>query len=83
MTDHTAPTGERLLTRDEVQEYLRVGRDLFYALVKADRFPAPRHLIGKQHRWLLSELEEYVRGLPKARERWWEPERRERKRPAA
>lgn len=49
---------EKLLTRTEVQEILRVSQSKIYRLIREKRIPSIR--VGKTYRIRRSDLEEYL-----------------------
>lgn len=50
---------ENWVTIDEVTEYLKVHKDTIRIWIKKGNFPA--HKIGKQWRFRLSEIDEWVK----------------------
>lgn len=57
---------EKLLTRTEVQEILRIGQSKMYRLIRNKKLPSIR--VGKTYRIRRSDLDEYLE-TEKERER--------------
>ena len=57
---------ERLLTRTEVEQRVGLGRSALYRAMREGRFPEPLRVGPKSVRWLLSEVEQWIAGLPRS-----------------
>lgn len=55
----TCSHDERVMTRNELKEFLRIGNTTVQRLCHDKRFPA--HRIGKRYFFLESEVIEYIR----------------------
>lgn len=56
------PTGRLALSAAEVACLLGTARSQIFKLVAAGRFPKPTRLGKKNPRWLVSDLEDYLKG---------------------
>ena len=56
------PTGMRLLRLPEVEAQVGMKSSQIYRLIDLDRFPAPVPLTECAPRWLVHEIEEWLRG---------------------
>lgn len=56
------PTGRLALSAGEVACILGIARSKVFKLVGAGRFPKPTKLDRRNPRWLVSDLEEYLKG---------------------
>ena len=56
---------DRLLKRVEVQELVALRQTALYKAVSDGRLPAPVVLGPRCIRWRASEIDEYLKGLPK------------------
>ena len=52
-------TKQKLYTLAEITEYLQLGRDKVLALIQNEKLPA--HKIGRQWRFYLHEVDEWVK----------------------
>ena len=59
-------TTDRLLTRAEVERVVGLKRSALYRAMREGRFPEPLRVGPKSVRWLLSEIEKWVAGLPRS-----------------
>ena len=59
-------TDDRLLTRAEVERRCGLGRSALYRAMREGRFPEPLRIGPKSVRWLLSEVEQWIAGLPRS-----------------
>ena len=57
---------DRLLTRAEVEARTGLGRSALYRAMREGRFPEPLRVGPKSVRWLLSEVEQWIAGLPRS-----------------
>ena len=55
---------ERVLRMREVVELTGLSRSTIERRIKDETFPTPRQLGPRAKGWLLSEIEEWMRGLP-------------------
>jgi predicted DNA-binding transcriptional regulator AlpA len=58
--------GDRHLTKPEVVEFVRVSYQKIWEWMIENQFPRP-FVIGERNVWLLSELHEFIRSLPRRR----------------
>ena len=56
------PTGMRLLTLAEVEAKVGLKSSQIYRLIERGQFPAPVPLTERARRWLVHEIEEWLRG---------------------
>ena len=59
-------TTDRLLTRAEVERVVGLKRSALYRAMREGRFPEPLRIGPKSVRWLLSEVEQWIAGLPRS-----------------
>ena len=59
-------TDDRLLTRSEVERRVGLGRSHLYRAMREGRFPEPLRVGPKSVRWPLSEVEQWIAGLPRS-----------------
>ena len=57
---------ERLLRRQEVEDYCQIGRSTIYRLMRLGQFPSPIRIGPRAVRWRASELQEFVSKRPRA-----------------
>ena len=57
---------DRLVTRAEVERRVGLGRSALYRAMREGRFPEPLRVGPKSVRWLLSEVEQWIAGLPRS-----------------
>ena len=57
---------DRLVTRAEVERRVGLGRSALYRAMREGRFPEPLRVGPKSVRWLLSEVEKWIAGLPRS-----------------
>ena len=57
---------DRLVTRAEVERRVGLGRSALYRAMREGRFPEPLRVGPKSVRWLLSEVEQWITGLPRS-----------------
>lgn len=56
------PTGRLALSAAEVACLLGIARSQVFKLVAAGRFPKPTRLGRKNPRWLVSDIDDYLKG---------------------
>ena len=59
-------TDERLLRLRDVKEKTGLGSSTICRRMAAGTFPAPRRLGPNTVRWLQSEIDDWIKGLPRA-----------------
>jgi prophage regulatory protein len=59
-------TDERLLRLRDVKEKTGLGSSTIYRRMAAGAFPLPRSLGPNTVRWLQSEIDDWIKGLPPA-----------------
>ena len=57
---------DRLVTRAEVERRVGLERSALYRAMREGRFPEPLRVGPKSVRWLLSEVEQWIAGLPRS-----------------
>ena len=57
---------DRLLTLRDVRDATQLSRSTIYRYVAAERFPAPIRTGPNTVRWRASELDNWLKGQPKA-----------------
>ena len=57
---------DRLVTRAEVERRVGLGRSALYRAMREGRFPEPLRVGPKSVRWLLSDIEQWIAGLPRS-----------------
>jgi predicted DNA-binding transcriptional regulator AlpA len=55
---------ERALDVDDVTDLVSLSRAMIYSLVKTNSFPLPRLIGPRKRRWLLSDIEAWLRHRP-------------------
>ena len=58
--------GERLLTRSEVVERIRLSKTVLYRMMQEGEFPRPLKMGGHAVRWIESEVSEWVASRPRS-----------------
>jgi len=58
--------GERLLTRQQVEQKCSMSRSAIYDAIRAGRLPTPIRIGKSAVRWRLSELEAWIDGCERA-----------------
>lgn len=66
MTNLATPEIDRIVRLDDALHIVGGGRSSFLNKVKAGTAPAPVRLGPRSVGWHLSELQEYIRNLPRA-----------------
>lgn len=56
---------DRLLSIEQVREFVPVARSTLYALIAKGEFPKPRKM-GKRNFWLQSDIQSFIAELPEA-----------------
>lgn len=57
---------EKLLRRQEVEDYCQIGRSTIYRLMRSGQFPSPIRIGPRAVRWRASEIQEFVSRRPRA-----------------
>lgn len=57
------PTRLELMTLQDVQAKVKLGKSMIYQSIKAGTFPAPRK-VGAAARWRSDEVDDWIRSLP-------------------
>ena len=57
---------DKLLTRPEVEDRIRLGRSALYRLLRDGEFPLPLRIGPRAVRWKASEVEHWLESRPRA-----------------
>ena len=57
---------EKLLRRQEVEDYCQIGRSTIYRLMRLGQFPSPIRIGSRAVRWPASEIEVWLAERPRA-----------------
>ena len=57
---------EKLLRRQEVEDYCQIGRSTIYRLMRLGKFPLPIRIGERAVRWPASEIQEWLAERPRA-----------------
>lgn len=57
---------DKLLTRSEVEQRVRIRRSTIYREMRRGEFPTPIRIGAKAVRWKSSEIDHYIENRPRA-----------------